>query len=127
MRSRNETLRFGTYLAPNMLRVYQAIAEHVADSRLLRVFDGVAGTVTYVGQFRLDRAPYQTDAPESEDAPSRGRVTRQVFVFPLRPIDIPPQPTDPSLQALIGGPAVVQVPIEQQNTERAVVNPSGET
>jgi len=29
VRSRSERLRFGTYLAPNMLRVYRAIADHV--------------------------------------------------------------------------------------------------
>lgn len=104
----------------------KAIAEHQSDGRALRVFDGVAGTVAYVGEFRLDREPYRTDAPESEDAPSEGRVIRQVLVFPLRPIDTEPEPADPSLEAVVGGPTIKDVSVEQQNTERAVVNPSGE-
>jgi hypothetical protein len=104
----------------------KAIAEHHSQGRSLRVFEGVAGTVSYMGEFRLDREPYRTDAQESEDAPSEGRVVRQVLVFPLRPIDTDPEPPDPSLQAVVGGPTIAGVPVEQQNTERAVVNPSGE-
>lgn len=41
----------------------KAIADHASEGRSLRVFDGVAGDVTYVGQFALDREPYRTDAP----------------------------------------------------------------
>lgn len=109
-----------------LARGNRAIANHSADDRALRVFDGVAGTVEYVGEFVLDRRPYRADAPESQDSPSGGRVVRQVLVFPLRPVDTQPRPPDPALVAMAGGPQLLEVPVEQQNTERAVVSPSGE-
>jgi len=102
----------------------KAIAEHASEGRSLRVFDGVAGDVTYVGQFVLDRETYRTDAPESKTAPSGGRLIRQVLVFPLRPVDKPAE--RPSSTQESQGASTTDVPVEEQNTERAFVDPSGE-
>jgi hypothetical protein len=100
-----------------------AIFRHQADGRALRVFRGVRGTVTYEGEFELDDAvPFQrTEAPETGDGP-----TREVFVFRLRPKDIQPPEPDSKLTAVLTGPVRVDVPIEQQQTEKAYVNPSRE-
>ncbi len=100
-----------------------AILKHKADGRALRVFRGARGTVTYEGEFELDDAePFQrTDAPETGDGP-----LREVFVFRLRPKDVePPEPTS-KLTEVLAGPTRVDVPIEQQETEKAYVNPSRE-
>lgn len=100
-----------------------AIRNHKADGRALRVFRGARGTVTYEGEFELDDIePFQrTDAPETEDGP-----LREVFVFRLRPMDVePPEPTS-KLNDVLTGPMRVDVPLEQQETERAYVNPSRE-
>jgi hypothetical protein len=100
-----------------------AIFKHRADGRALRVFRGARGTVTYEGEFELDDAePFQrADAPETGDGP-----LREVFVFRLRPKDVePPEPTSKLTEVLVG-PARVDVPIEQQETEKAYVNPSRE-
>jgi hypothetical protein len=84
--------------------------------------------VTYVGEFQLAADPpcYQTDAPESEDAPSKGSLIRQVLVFRLRPADTEPRPSESLLDELREG-AVSQIPVEQQRTEKTFVSPSGET
>jgi hypothetical protein len=100
-----------------------AILNHGVDGRALRVFRGARGTVTYEGEFELDDAePFQrTDAPETGDGP-----LREVFVFRLRPKDVePPEPTS-KLTKVLAGPTRVDVPIEQQETEKAYVNPSRE-
>lgn len=100
-----------------------AIFKHKVDGRALRVFRGARGTVTYEGEFELDDAePFQrTDAPETGDGP-----LREVFVFRLRPKDVePPAPTSKLTEVLMG-PTRVDVPIEQQETEKAYVNPSRE-
>lgn len=100
-----------------------AILKHQADGRALRVFKGARGTVIYEGEFELDEAePFQrADAPETGDGP-----TREVFVFRLRPKDVePPEPTSKLTEVLVG-PRRVDVPIEQQETEKAYVNPSRE-
>lgn len=100
-----------------------AIRRHKEDGRALRVFRGARGTVTYEGQFELDEVEplYRTDAPETDDGP-----LRQVIVFRLRPTDVdPPEPTS-KLTAVLTGPVRLDVPIEQQDTERTYVNPSRE-
>jgi hypothetical protein len=100
-----------------------AIYHHKSDGRSLRVFRGARGTVTYEGEFELDDIePFQrTDAPETGNGP-----VREVIVFRLRPIDIdPPEPTS-KLNKVLTGPVRVDVPIEQQETEKAYVNPSRE-
>jgi hypothetical protein len=100
-----------------------AIYHHKGDGRSLRVFRGARGTVTYDGEFELDDVePFQrTDAPETKNG-----SMREVIVFRLRPIDIePPEPTS-KLNEVLTGPLRVDVPIEQQETEKAYVNPSRE-
>ncbi len=98
-----------------------AILKHKADGRAIRVFRGARGTVVYQGEFELDDAePFQrTDAPETGDGP-----LREVFVFRLRPMDIEPLEPTSKLTKVLTGPTRIDVPIEQQETEKAYVNPS---
>lgn len=67
--------------------VNRSVLEHAQQPRReLRVFDGSGGTVTYLGHFDLDPVQpyYWTDAPDLN-----GDI-RQVIVFRLRPLDVPP-------------------------------------
>ena len=100
-----------------------AIFKHKAQGRALRVFQGARGVVTYEGEFELDDAePIQrADAPETEDGP-----LRQVFVFRLRPLGFEPPEPNSKLDEVLSGPTREDVPIEQQETEKAYVNPSRE-
>lgn len=100
-----------------------AILSHKADERALRIFRGARGTVTYEGEFELDDAvPFQrTEAPETGDGPMR-----EVFVFRLRPKDIEPSEPTSKLTPVLTGPVRVDVPVEQQQTEKAYVNPNRE-
>jgi hypothetical protein len=100
-----------------------AIRNHKVAGRALRVFRGARGTVTYEGQFELDdNEPFQrTDAPETRNGP-----LREVIVFRLRPIDVEPPEPRSKLTDVLTGPTKVDVPIEQQETEKAYVNPSRE-
>ena len=79
--------------------------------------------MTYEGEFELDDIePFQrTDAPETGNGPER-----EVIVFRLRPIDIEPTEPTSKLNKVLTGPVRVDVPIEQQETEKAYVNPSRE-
>ncbi len=99
------------------------ILNHKADGRALRVFQGARGVVTYEGEFELDDAePFErADAPETGNGP-----LRQVFVFRLRPIDFEPPEPSSKLDEVLSGPTREDVPIEQQETEKAYVNPSRE-
>ena len=98
-----------------------AIKNHKVEGRALRVFQGARGTVTYEGEFELDDTePFQrTDAPETKNGP-----LREVIVFRLRPIDVEPLEPKSKLAKVLIGPTRVDVPIEQQETEKAHVNPS---
>jgi hypothetical protein len=98
-----------------------AILHHEAEGRALRVFDGARGTVVYVGEFQLDEAEpfYRTDAPETGDGP-----IREVIVFRMRPKSVKPGKPSTKLAAVLAGPETVDVPVEQQQTERAYVAPS---
>jgi hypothetical protein len=60
----------------------RALAEHAAMNKSVRLFNGVRGQVTYVGEFHVDqhRPHYTTDAPDVN-----GEM-REVIVFRLRPI-----------------------------------------
>jgi hypothetical protein len=100
-----------------------AILNHAAEERALRVFEGARGTVTYVDEFELDESEpfYRTDAPETGNGP-----LREVIVFRLRPRNIEPGRPSSKLTAVLAGPTSEQVPIEQQQTERAYVAPSHE-
>lgn len=100
-----------------------AIYRHKGDERSLRVFRGAGGTVAYEGEFELDDIePFQrTDAPETGNGP-----LREVLVFRLRPIGIEPPESTSRLNEVLTGPTRVDVPIEQQETEKAYVDPSRE-
>jgi hypothetical protein len=100
-----------------------AILRHVADDRVLRLFEGARGTVRYEGEFEIDTDQpfYRTDGHETGGGPSR-----EVIVFRLRPTSSPPQEPTSKLAPLLSGPSNVGVPIEQQHTEKAYVDPSRE-
>jgi hypothetical protein len=101
----------------------RAILEHVAEGRALRLFRGARGTVIYEGEFELDpESPwYTTDAPETGNGP-----VRSVIVFRMRPKDNVPKPSTSKLDAVASTPGTIEVPVEEQWTEKAFVNPSQE-
>ncbi len=113
----------GQYGDQQMKSGNASILNHVADGRALRVFEGARGTVTYVDEFVLDQDKpyYRTDAPETGDGP-----TRQVIVFRLRPKKVAAGKPSTKLAPILDGPVSEDVPIEQQQTERAFVSPSRE-
>jgi hypothetical protein len=115
-----------------------AVLQHADEGRALRLFKGARGTVRYLGEFALDEsAPYyRTDAPETGDG-----ALRQVIVFRLRPIgdvihdaedelrlpgDVPPTELEAAVTRDTDAPSPVEVPVEEQHTERAVVTPGDE-
>lgn len=59
----------------------RAIRDHKKDGRALRVFEGVRGLVTYLGEFELAADPYYTG-----EAKDRLGNPRRVFVFRLIPV-----------------------------------------
>ena len=105
-----------------MIKGNRAILESQRAGRALRVFKGTGGMVDYRGQFELDgREPfYRDDAPETGGGP-----VRSVIVFRLRPLDGPPSlPT--GLPAKADKTTVANVPVEENNTERTIVDPARE-
>lgn len=71
------------------------ILNHAQDGRALRVFQGSAGEVTYVGRFELGDPPYYyAQAPESG-----GDRLRRVIMFRLRPAEEVATPRDNQRQA----------------------------
>jgi hypothetical protein len=100
-----------------------AILNHAEEGRDLRLFNGARGMVTYDGEFEVDEDQpfYLTDAPETGDGP-----LRQVIVFRLRPVDVGPKKASAMLASLVDAPLAEDVPIEEQQTERAYVAPSHE-
>ncbi len=101
----------------------RAILEHEQEGRSLRLFKGARGTVIYEGEFELDadRPWYTTDAPETGGGPVRNAI-----VFRMRPKDTAPKPPRSTLDAVAGQPGTTEVPVEEQWTEKAFVNPSRE-
>ena len=102
-----------------MMRGNGAILRHVEQRRALRLFEGAGGEIAYLGEFAVDTAQpfYTTDAPETGGGP-----VRKVIVFRLRPqSSVPHQPT--SQYSLAHGIRVTVVPVEEQFTERMVVEP----
>jgi hypothetical protein len=99
-----------------------AVLSHQREGRALRLFQGSRGIVEYIGQFELDgeRQWFEADAPETGGGP-----TRKAIVFRLRPVDIPPQPGS-AVTATLRDPVVDLVPVEEQYTEHAYVDPSRE-
>ncbi|QKW51696.1 restriction endonuclease [Streptomyces buecherae] len=100
-----------------------SILNHRQHQRALRLFQAVgAGAVEYIGEFELaaDEPWYRTDAPDTD-----GEL-RSVIMFRLRPVDVAPHKgarlphtPEPSL-------SISEVDVEQQHTERALVDPSRE-
>lgn len=113
----------GQYGDQQMKSGNASILNHAAEGRALRVFEGARGTVTYVDEFELDEEKpyYWTDAQETGDGPRR-----QVVVFRLRPQNTEPGKPNMKLAAVLDGPLSEDVPIEQQQTERAFVTPNHE-
>jgi hypothetical protein len=114
----------------------RAALRHVHEGRAIRLFRGVGGSVTYLGEFKVDpeRPYYRMDAQETGGGP-----TRQVVVFRLLPVSVVfHDPADElrlpgefdisevakGVGAHPGGPVVVTVPIEAQHNEEVLVNPS---
>lgn len=100
-----------------------AIFNHRAEERALRVFDGARDTVTYVDEFEIDDVEpfYRTDAPQTGDGP-----IREVIVFRLRPKTIMQMEANSKLVAVLTGPTMKDVQIEQQHSEKAYVAPTRE-
>jgi hypothetical protein len=100
-----------------------AILNHVAEGRALQVFRGARGVVTYMDEFEVDSGEpfYRTDAHETDGGPRR-----EVIVFRLRPKHVEPPEPSSKLAEVLDGPSKSNVPIEQQQTEKAYVAPSSE-
>ena len=99
-----------------------AMLNHKQDGRALRLFQGVGGMVSYVGEFEVANSVsfYTADAPETDDGP-----IRSVIVFRLLPKD--------TSRAQGGGrfhlgrtTDVKEVEVEEQHTERMFVEPARE-
>jgi hypothetical protein len=101
----------------------KSILEHEQDGRALRLFTGARGTVRYEGEFVLDPEEpwYTTDAPEIDP-----QQTRSVIVFRMRPRDVPAKLSRSKLDTVAAEPGVTAVPVEEQWTEKAFVNPTRE-
>jgi hypothetical protein len=98
-----------------------AILRHVKGGRALRLFQGARGEVTYLGEYELDpKEPfYETDAPDLDGA------IRKVIVFRMRPMG---DALLPAKTPVSEAPRTIveTVPVEEQYTERAFVDPSRE-
>lgn len=94
----------------------KALLQHAESGRRVRVFEGVRGSVTYVGEFDVDaEEPYFW-----AEAPDRDTLLRRVVVFRLRPVEM--AVGDTTSPAEVQGPStgaahMVRVPIEKQNVE----------
>jgi hypothetical protein len=100
----------------------RAILDAGDSGKALRVFAGTGGVIEYRGQFELDEDPpfYRSDAPETGGGP-----LRSVIVFRLRPLE--GRPESPSgLPAIQHKTTVDNVPVEENNTEKTVVDPARE-
>ncbi len=99
-----------------------AIAHHREEGRSLEGFAASGSMVTYLGEFELVDY-YYSDAHETGEPDT----VRQVVVFRLRPVGEPPPVSLPALPVTPEpGPQVQVVAVEEQNTERAFVNPDRE-
>lgn len=109
-----------------------ALLEHEQRGLAVRLFRGVGGTITYLGEFRVDdQDPYY----RMEAGETRGPDVRQVIVFHLLPVGavvhepmdalVLPDTVSPSevITALEDKEtSVTEVPIEAQNVESFPVN-----
>jgi hypothetical protein len=99
-----------------------AIQEAQSKGRALRVFKGTGGFVEYMGRFQLDTAqPFY----ETTSSQTGGGTTRKVIIFKLRPLD--GSPPIPAIKPPSADEARVNdVPVEENNTERTLVDPTPE-
>ncbi|MDI5972566.1 restriction endonuclease [Streptomyces sp. SL13] len=101
-----------------------SILNHRQDGRALRLFRGVSsGVCEYLGEFTLATHPgwYLTDAPETGNGP-----VRSVIMFRLSPVTAQ-VPADLHLPYTPPSTLVVdKIDVEQQNTERSLVDPARE-
>ncbi len=97
----------------------RAIRDHDQEGRDVHVFDSNAGQATYMGEFEY-ADHYLADAPETGEGP-----IRSVIVFRLRPLDGQAGSTTSRLDDL-GQQQVKEVPVEQQLTERVMIEPRRE-
>jgi hypothetical protein len=112
----------GQYGDQEMKSGNAAILRHKQEGRALRLFKGVRGEVEYLGEFETDeKLPfYNTDAPEAGDGP-----VRSVIVFRLRPLV--KTVTGPAADEVVASTNKVKlVPVEEQYTERAFIEPGRE-
>ncbi|MCD2466011.1 restriction endonuclease [Streptomyces sp. MBT42] len=112
----------GQYGDQRMLSGNASILNHEDEARALRVFKGARGVVTYLGEFAV-AGWYEADAPETGDGP-----LRKVIVFKLRPLDTEPQEPGTKLARLLASQptTVVEIDVEQHETEKSFVQPSQE-
>lgn len=105
-----------------MISGNRAILDAGRDGRALRVFEGTGGIVEYRGVFGLDTVQpfYRDDAPETGGGP-----VRSVIVFRLHPVDGLPKSAT-GLPAITDKTTVANVPVEENNTERTLVDPARE-
>ncbi|MEV7478385.1 restriction endonuclease [Streptomyces halstedii] len=115
----------GQYGDQRMISGNASILNHQAEGRALRVFQGARGTVTYRGEFTVDKENpwYSADAPETNDGP-----LRKVIVFRLNPVDTAPQEPSTKLgRLLVSHPNQVDdLPLERNESETTFVNPNRE-
>jgi hypothetical protein len=98
-----------------------AILRHRQEDRALRLFKGVRGVVEYLGEFETDeeRPFYTMDAPEANDGP-----VRSVIVFGLRPL-VKTATRATADEVVASSNKVSLVTVEEQNTERTLVERAG--
>jgi hypothetical protein len=99
-----------------------AIREAQREGRALRVFKGTGGFVEYMGQFQLDAEQPFYEATSSQ---AGGGSSRKVIIFRLRPLDATP-PVPLNKPVLADQATVTDVPVEESNTERTLVDPAPE-
>lgn len=98
-----------------------AVLNHASDGRTLRLFNGVGGIVTYLGEYELGTpSHYFADAPETGNGP-----LRQVIVFRLQPKSALPTPSISPPPPIISteNPVVTSQEVEDHNCECYVVTP----
>ena len=109
----------GQHEDQRMVQGNRAIRDHKSEGRSLHLFDANAGSATYMGEFEhVDH--YTADAPETEKGP-----IRSVIVFRLQRLSGDSKLAPSRAEPLSGG-AVVEIPVEQQLTERMLIEPTHE-
>jgi hypothetical protein len=98
-----------------------SVLRHAEEGRSLRLLQGSRGEVEYLGEWELDATEpyYETEAPDREGQ------TRKVIVFKLRPVGDFKVPAQTSVSDA-PETSVDVVPVEEQYTEAAFVDPSHE-